>query len=279
MRQWEQFEIDCADYIQTKYGSEYGIKAIAQGGSDSNLNDINIFKNDKFMFNVEAKGKNAQSGQFVVKYDIDFSKYIYGKKNFSLYNAHVESILVELNKSKEYLKNIKKTIKVDIPNNVSANWIKEYYKSKDVKYFISEFSTEKIIVHIDNFDQYFDITCNLRPKKSGSANIARTMVPSLHKALSLYYPDHNIKIENLEFSENKRLLLKTNSTLFEKNIEKPEFDIGGITYRFQLTKEDDTTYYIRKLSSTANPTVIFQIASKISQQPSDLSKFINDLKQ
>lgn len=49
---------------------------------------------------------------------------------------------------------------------VFVNWIKEYYKSKSVKFFII-FNGDFIIFFIEYFEYYFNVFCIYRIKKSG----------------------------------------------------------------------------------------------------------------
>lgn len=275
---WNQFESECAKYIENIYANEYNIKVIAIGGSNSNLNDIQIIKDNNLLFNMEIKSKIAQCGQFVVSLNPKTGCYDYGTSNQSEKNSHVDRILYEINSSSRYRINPGTYIEVGISDEVATDWIKSYYKSKRVKYFITEFNTQKVILHIDNFEKYFKVTCVLRPKYSGSGEVSKNKIDKLYEALSENFQQHSISFTDLSYEKNKRMILKHNCDLLSEGVSKEKFISNDSLFRFQLERENKNSYYIRQLSTTKNLTVIFTIESILSQRVEDLNSFTSNLR-
>lgn len=271
MKKWEVFEEESTYHINKNYGSVLNVEAISSGGSDSTLNDIHILKNNDIILNVEAKANFAQSGQFVVTIDSD-GLFQYGESNFSEINEYVQEILDELNSSEKYLVGVSQNIVVDVPELVSINWIKKYYKSKKVSFFISEYDGEKIIIDINNLERYFSAICTLRPKRSGSSEVSKVRETIFYQGMHEKFPEYNLNREDL-FYKGKKLYFKSELNLCNGAKRKETFIIGGEPYRFQIEKTEDNVYYVRNLSTTKNPTIIFTIETISGQRSEDLKSF------
>lgn len=275
MKKWEKFERDSAKFIKDNYANEFNIDVKTIGGSDSNLNDIQIYKNSSLILNVESKANEAQCGQFVVTIDSN-NNFKYSPRNFTPINGFTNLIMNELNNSDIYLESTYKYVDVDIPNRVAVGWVTEYYKSKNVEFFISQYNGNKILIHIDNLKDYFDITCKIRPKGSGSKDVPRKNVDIFHKGINMLHPEYNISRDQLHY-EQRKLVFNSPYTLFNESKNKITFKLNGVFYRFQIENMGDSTYYVRSLSTTRNPTVIFSLISISDQQEKDLECFKNKL--
>lgn len=74
-----------------------------------------------------------------------------------------------------------KEIVFDNCNNVFSTWIIDYYKNKGVKYFITN---NYIILPIERFSDYFNVSAKYRVKRSGSS-IKNVLVASLYQHIFL----------------------------------------------------------------------------------------------
>lgn len=95
---WEDFEIDCTDYLNKAFG-EYAY-FIHQGGSDSTAPDILVKTNKGTSFYIEAKHCPAQCGQFVLLPDVKSSTFIYSRLKtilFCLLKDLVNILMLVLN--------------------------------------------------------------------------------------------------------------------------------------------------------------------------------------
>lgn len=91
MDSWRNFEIDCANYLNKKYGAY--AKFISFGGANSNVPDITAKTNSGRFFGLEAKYCPAQSGQFVLLPDITTREFVYSRLNASSPNMSACIIL------------------------------------------------------------------------------------------------------------------------------------------------------------------------------------------
>ena len=64
MKDWENFEIDCTNYLNKKFG-KYA-KFIHQGGADSTVPDILVKAQNGSSFYIDAKKSPAQCGLIVL---------------------------------------------------------------------------------------------------------------------------------------------------------------------------------------------------------------------
>ena len=104
MEKWEEFEIECCNYLNEKYGGGC-YKFVRIGASDSTASDIAFYKFDHHMFNIEVKMPQAQSGQFVV---LDNNgTFVFSCLNKS--NENDAKIFIDhMNANYELFKNVKK---------------------------------------------------------------------------------------------------------------------------------------------------------------------------
>jgi len=254
MEKWQNFEYDCCEFLSKKYGST-NIKFISAGGSDSTKSDIQIIKNNKFLFNIEAKMNNAQSGQFVVhSNDIHF---YFSDKNKTTETETTKLIIKELNKNFEYFKTSDSDILLN--ENIFATWIKENYSLKNVKFIISKFKNKYIIFPLDKFEKYFSITAKYRVKKSGSSELSKSNIQIIEDFFGL----------KLQIEGKKKYLI---SSLY-KNKQQFKFN----NFDIQLSLKETNKFEVRQLSNTYNRNVIFSITSKREQDMFDLNVFIKEL--
>ena len=87
MEQWEEFEIQCTNYLNKKFGTY--AEFIHQGGSDSTIPDILVNTNSGNSFFIEAKHSPAQCGQFVLLPNLETKSFEYSTLNVNCINKYV----------------------------------------------------------------------------------------------------------------------------------------------------------------------------------------------
>ena len=94
MALWEDFEIDCTNYLNKKFG-RYA-EFVHCGGSDSTSPDI-LVKTAENSFYIDAKHSPAQCGQFVLFPDTKTRTFVYSPKNAAAKNKWSEKIIEYMN--------------------------------------------------------------------------------------------------------------------------------------------------------------------------------------
>lgn len=254
MENWEIFENESLEHLQTNYENN-GTKFKSQGGSDSTIADIEVLKEDGQIFFMETKMPEAQSGQFVLLEEDD--KFIFSSKNKSESNLMTDSIKKYINDNYAIYKNVGTApIKIDLPSSYFSSWIINYYQNKGVKFVISKFQGDFVIIPIEKFAKYFEISAFFRRKKSGSSALPKKYISNVVN----FFP--NCQVNTIG---NKSFLHSSTHQ------DKEQFPIGGIN--IQLSLKAPEVFEIRKLGTANNPNVIFGIKCKKRQEQSDLELF------
>lgn len=259
---WSKFEINCTEYLNKNYG--HYAEFILKGGSNSNTPDIRVETNSGNTFYIEAKHCPAQSGQFVLLPDNSTLSFKYSTKNYTPINEHSIKIIKYMNKNFDLFNSAGtagEEIILDDGSSTFVAWIIGVYKSKKVKYFITN---DYIILPIDKFGEYFNVTANYRIKRSGSSSVGKSHIKEVLE-----------RIKELDFVITGAR--PCNDKLFVSSIEyydDEQFIYKGYNYKFSRRGHE---YEIRKLSNTCNANVIFSIELKkfsgITSQ-----EFISDIK-
>ena len=261
MKPGEAFEIKAFEFLKLTFQNT---SFEHKGGMDSTTSDIAVLKNNKIDFFIEAKDTAAQSGQFVLLPDTNTKKFIFSPKNCSTPNDITDIIIQYMDNNFDYFHDAGTAGKIlNIPSDIFAKWIIEHYQSRNVKYVIS-CGENFVILPINKFAEYFDITATYRTKKSGSRKPAQKHINIVKRTIIECYP-------TAKFSQQGQKLYMNIDT----SINKDHFIIGDYTY--YLSKQDNNSYEVRCLSNTYNMNVIFSIQLKKEQDSSDLTAFKSDL--
>jgi len=259
MTKWLDFETKIFEYLVQSYGTS-DIIFEKSGKSDSNAPDISVFIKGDFAFNIELKMPKAQCGQFVLFPNVEKQNFEYSSKNGYPINSDSMAIIEFMNIHFEEFNNAgTKGNVINLDKSIFYSWIKNYYKSKGVKFFITEYHGSIVVFGVDIFEKYFDVSATYRIKKRGSS------VPSLsnHNEILNLLDDPSAK---LEISDGK-VILNTSKILFNTILEGKKY-----SYIFRLEQND--IYLVRRLSNTYNSNIIFTIMSKREQDIYDLDDFI-----
>lgn len=255
---WKDFEIECTNYLNSQFGSF--AKFTHLGESDSTVADIKVNTKNKKEFYIESKHSPAQCGQFVLIPNIKTHKFDYSMLNVNKINKYSSQIIEYMNKNFEEFKEAGtagKEIKFEGCDDVFSGWIVDYYKSKDVKYFITN---NNIIFPIEQFAEFFTVTAKYRTKRSGSSPVGNSNITNVKN-----YIEKHFDIQSIDFVGDK-IFVNSNEELHNKR-----FVING--YEYMISRRDDV-YEIRKLSNTFNANVIFSIELKPGKQGLTVSQFI-----
>ncbi len=261
MKENEKFELNSAQYLQNTYGSDT-VTFTHLGGHTSNVPDIRLDINGKTAYYIEVKMNHAQCGQFVLKPDYQTHTFIYTAKSEE--NEYTNTIQTYMNQFYDRFVNAgTRGESIELDKSIFYNWVKEYYKHKNVKFFLT-YANDYIIFPIEKFDEYFDISACYRCKRSGSSHPSQNNKAELTNLLNSFGTDYTLEI-------GKSTYVTINQDLHKKYLQGPHYE-----YFFKLVSDNRSV--ITRCSNTWNSNVIFQIRLKSEQQEEDLQAFIDSLK-
>jgi len=258
MSTWEQFEIDCTRFLMEQFG-EYAT-FIHQGGSDSTVPDIKVTTKKNKQFYIEAKHSPAQCGQFVLLPNIETRKFEYSRLNSTEINEFSQVIINHMNNNFEEFKEAGtagKNIEFDNCQNVFNDWIVKTYKDKGVKFFITN---NNVILPIEEFAEYFNVSAKYRIKRSGSSSVGSGNIDKVTEYLKSTFSNIELK------TTYDKIFIYTND-----NLHNQRFIIGR--NEFMISKRENN-FEVRKLSNTFNANVIFSIELKTNKGGISIADFI-----
>ena len=258
MNVWEKFEEDCTLFLIEQFG-EYA-KFTHQGKSNSTIPDIKVETKKNKKFYIEAKHSPAQCGQFVLLPNVETKKFEYSRLNSTDINEFSQIIINHMNNDFEKFKEAGtagKTIEFENCRDIFNQWIIKTYKDKGVKFFITN---NYVVLPIEKFADYFNVSAKYRIKRSGSSSVGSGNINKVIQYLTTKYPDVKLK------SVKDKVFIYA-----EYNLHNERFTIGKNEY--MISKRADN-YEIRKLSNTFNANVIFSIELKTNNGGISISDFI-----
>jgi hypothetical protein len=258
MSTWEEFEIDCTNFLIEQFG-EYA-KFTHQGRSDSTVPDIKVETKNNKQFYIEAKHSPAQCGQFVLLPNIETRKFEYSRLNSTELNEFSEIIIDHMNNNFEEFKEAGtagKNIEFDNCQNVFNSWIIKTYKDKGVKFFITN---NNVILPIEDFSEYFNVSAKYRIKRSGSSSVGSGNIDKVIEYLKSTFSNIELK------TTYDKVFICTND-----NLHNQRFIIGK--NEFMISKRENN-FEVRKLSNTFNANVIFSIELKTNKEGISIADFI-----
>lgn len=258
---WQDFEVECTDYLNDKYGSDK-VVFIRMGESDSTVSDIKVLINGLMKFYVEVKMDASQCGQFVLIPDIQNKRFVFSERNNSKETPTTKKIIEAMNGEFERYAN---GGILEINNQLFYDWVVEHYKELGAKYIITGYNEKYIIFPIAEFPKYFSIKGVYRVKRSGSRSPSKNQQEQVVELLSKTKTNFSYRYIDDDLIVNGDNLKKGS-----------RFDIGNNTY---WLAEHDYGFRVRILSKTANSNVIFSIfLKKYTQDADDLAHFTEELK-
>ncbi len=243
MASWEQFEEDCANYLQRVYGRFANFKRV--GGSDSTIPDIRV-TTSKGTFYIEVKESQAQCGQFVLLPDLNTRTFTYSPLNKTPINKYSSMIMEHMNAAfDEYREAGTAGRAIVMPNDqeIFSGWIISAYREKGALFVITD---NYVLIPIEQFKDFFNISATYRIKRSGSASVGKSRIDRVANT-----------IRNFDFvitditAEDDKLFISS-----PVNCHDMRFLLDGTEY---MLSRRGAEYEVRRLSNTYNANVIFSI--------------------
>lgn len=244
MSKWQDFEIECTDYLNDTFGDYAAF--YHEGGANSTTADIRVETKTNKVFYIDAKHCPAQCGQFVLLPDLSTRTFTYSPLNANKINSYAIEIMKFMNEDFDGFRHAGTAGKdIDMKNGskIFADWITQIYKEKGARLFITNGFK---IVDIDDFSEYFNVSAKYRIKRSGSGNVGKSRL----SVISAYLKDNYPCISSVKAKGDK--LFVTSSV----DLHDTRFVYGGYEY---MISARDSIYEVRKLSNTYNANVIFSI--------------------
>lgn len=270
---WEDLENRCCEYLKQVYGNNNSIEAY--GNADSTKADIQISNTVHDPFFVEVKSEKAQCCQFVLFPNTDTKQFDFSRDNKVPLSDNCKKIIAHMNRSFEtYCKVGKRGIPVNIDPAILYGLVSDFYREKNVKFFMTE-GSEFIIFPTERFSAYFDIEAVYRRKPSGSSEpIQATNTSEILQGMA----DEQItgELEYKLVQGKMRCFLHTVRQLHGHRIPCPNYTYQCKENRHsqQVAKKSDYIFEVRRLSKTSNPNVICQLSlKKTTQAAEDLKAF------
>ena len=155
-----------------------------------------------------------------------------------------------------------KDIQMKNDSQIFSDWIIQVYKEKGAKYFIIN---NFVILPIEHFQEYFDVTAKYRIKRSGSSNVGKSRLkPVLDFISTTDYVINNSRIDR------DKLFVQSSQSLHNKRFIYQQ-------YEYMFSQRGDE-YEVRKLSNTYNANVIFSITQLKKEHGLTDREFIEILK-
>jgi hypothetical protein len=251
MKDWEKFEIQASKYLSSII-NHYDFKVIKTGGSDSTANDIIVLHKGNPSFSVDAKLSPSQCGQFVLleSNDSEFvlsDKMIYENKfTFDIVNK------IEYNNLKS-----SSLVKLEIEQSLLIDWIKFHYLNKGVKYLITSTGLNSFhaIIPIKDIGSYFEFSCVLRKKRSGTRGVPKRDRENVLNLLNEHLK--NISLENLSIiNEDSGIYILKPPTKRSLSRNDLYFD------NYFISESNPKMYEVKVRASTNNPNVVFSLKYK-----------------
>ena len=263
---WQKFEEEAQKYIKEKIDVS-NIEIKFEGGSDSNLGDIEIIKKNKNIFNIEIKKNQSQIGQFVILPDNINKKFILGNLKFN--TKRISKIHTHMNDNFDYYKSPNSAgIELKCSKDLMYESIKLYCDDHNIKFFISKKEPSSFkVISTQNFKKNFNVSGKYRKKKSGTSYLKdseqlKKHLKKLFKACSIL-TDKKGLILKLNEEESSKLKLKKNRSSI----------LNGINVYF--SPKGNNEFYVKKKSGTNNPTLIFSIEFHNKNNDDDLHTLKN----
>ena len=253
LTEWQQFERNVTKFLED-INENNNIKVNYKGNSNSKTIDIEILKNKSLLLNIEVKMPISQIGQFVIIDNQEKNRFELSTRLHENNILRTEKILelINLNYLK-YNSTSRAGQEVECSKKVKNDSIKEYLKLKNINYIIScDKNSNFKIIHKNNFFNFFKVDkCVIRNKASGSQHISSSAFEEVKKYLKDKYECQIIQKK----PKTKVIFKKDYSSILEKKVNR-YFHINNNKY---YLSKNEKSYFVKKTSNTANPTVIFTL--------------------
>lgn len=247
MDNWEIFEIAATNFLNNYFKSS-GVRFDNDGGTNSTVSDIQLFKDDERIANIEAKYSPSQAGQIVLLFNND--TFVLSEASKNIENDFTHQIIEYMNQNYQTFKDVGTSgISINIDQGILFNWVKQTYQDKGSNWIIAStkyqnlLESDLLLVPIMDIDQYFNISATFRRKRSGTAHLPQSRVEEFKSQFN------NITTNYTLNKDGKKYKLKT-------NINIPSLTISNDYF---LSRINQSEYYVKKRSLTNNANVVFSL--------------------
>ena len=268
---WKQFEKNAAEFLND-IKKKNNIEIDPKGGADSKSIDIGIKKNGSLILIVEVKMPTSQIGQFVINNDESNNKFILSKRLNKDNIPRTSKILEFINQNySKYKETVRSGKEVNCDQEIKNNSVSEYLNLKKINYIIScDKNYNFKIVNKSNFFNFFEVDkCVIRNKASGSQHIGSNVFKEVKE-----YLKENYECQIIQKKPKTEIIFKNEYSDIEKKKENRYFYVNNKKYYFA---KDEDLYFIKKISNTANPTVIFTLKFLNNNIDDDRMLFYEDI--
>ena len=281
MKKWKKTEKECYEYIKSAYSGI--VNVIPYGESDSTHEDIQIEKKNGNSFFIEVKCDKSQCCQFVLFPDEENEKFDESERSRGTQSVNKSKIISYMNDNFEKYKKVgKKGIDSPVEKEILYGMVRDFYKAKKVEFFMTK-GVDYIVIPVEKFSEYFEISATYRKKGSGSTEVTKMNYAELSEELKNKQIDGTLDFQIVE-KKLRCFLHSSNSLLNQKRIE-------GMKYTYLIENNEYSKealiltsysyiYEVRRLSNLYNPNVICQLKlKKKDQDKNDINCFENAIKR
>lgn len=265
---WQDFEDKAGSYLKSILEKVPGIVVEPQGGADSTLPDIKIIKQGKPLSNVEIKEPNSQAGQFVIKFANNLYEFSEANKVDPI---PCLPIISHINNNIKFYLNVQQAgLQVNLTQTQMAKRIIYHYEvTKKSDFIITGNGRDFIVFPTKELENYFDIQCVIRRKKSGSRNIPLGKQPEVIKVIK----ENGFSTASF-VSKGEKLYIRFLRDLHKEKIDLNDYE--DVIYFSGLEKDGNV---VKILSKTNNVNVIFTLTLKSNHPGNQLDKLLEKIKK
>ena len=254
---WREEEDDACEFLKQKFKAYFKrIKKV--GGSNSTAPDIEVETMNDTVFNIEVKCARARGGQFALR-DTSIS-FEFSRRNKSVDGEAAKKIVAYINQNYDPFVETGKTgaSLEGMPGapDVFSDWIRERLEAYNVRFILARPDrNDFLIIPVDRFKKSFDVSARCRLKASGSQRLSIKAMNSLLNYLN------NDLLPHVKGGETMKAEITTEGLIIHKsgNLQFEYITLNGANY--YLSDQGDR-YVVKKVSDTANYTVVFSLNLK-----------------
>jgi len=251
MKNWQIFEANATALLREVFNNT-NLVFENTGGADSTISDIKVKRNNTVITTIEAKYSPSQSGQIVLL--LNNNKFEFSQASVNSSNEFVEAIVEFINNNiTTYINVGTKALPIGINSQILFDWVKRVYSQKGVKWVIASSLYDNLntqnttLIPLNEIDSYFDISASFRRKKSGTSHLPKTKEDDFKSHLNRITTNYHLEKQGTKY------LLELNEDIGTKYISDEYFLSPTGT---------NSTFYVKKRSSTNNANVMFSLTLK-----------------
>lgn len=265
----DSFEKLCYNYLVLKYPNR---KFKLLGSNNNTVADILV--DDSFYIECKMSdttlGNGAQATGFglaLVKDSMGNDSFECSKQNFvpskamnkiiDYINSNIDSFIAVAEPNSG-------TVDINLPKSIFSQYISDYYKNKNVEFFMTSIDGEFSIFRNTpgKISQYFDISACVRFFGYGTKSLPKGRRDEVLKFLNSQY-----KVKSVRYDGSKMYVT------LKKPIQNRYINYSDLSLFMSSAGCNEGEYRIMKLTGRGAPRVMFKLRTIKSQSPADLKSF------